>query len=135
MRICHVRSNTRHRLIPRASPSDDRDSSVTVEGAPSSFQTQTQTHSEREHSNGVTATASNPSTSASTKSADGKDIPDHLKWVLDVPALSPRQYQAPTASDKFWTSLKLIFALPWRRFKKESVLTIKVCYDDFSNTC
>ena len=39
-------------------------------------------------------------------------------------------YNAPTGADTFWTSLKLSFALPWRRFKKGSVLTIKV-----SSTC
>jgi protease-4 len=44
--------------------------------------------------------------------------------LLSPPA--PLQYQEPSSSDKFWTSFKLAFALPWRRFKKESVLTFKV---------
>ena len=36
-------------------------------------------------------------------------------------------YVAPSGSDEFWTKFKLAFALPWRRFAKGSVLTIKVC--------
>ncbi|GIL57850.1 hypothetical protein Vafri_13078 [Volvox africanus] len=32
-------------------------------------------------------------------------------------------FNAPTEKDRFWTNLKLAFALPWRRFKKDSVLT------------
>lgn len=35
-------------------------------------------------------------------------------------------WSEPSGSDKFWTSFKLAFALPWRRFKKGSVLAIKV---------
>ena len=35
-------------------------------------------------------------------------------------------YVAPTDGDRTWTLLKLAFALPWRRFAKDSVLTIKV---------
>lgn len=35
-------------------------------------------------------------------------------------------YTEPTGSDRFWTSLKLCFALPWRRFKKDSVLVFKL---------
>lgn len=35
-------------------------------------------------------------------------------------------YVAPTDGDRTWTSLKLAFALPWRRFAQDSVLTIKV---------
>lgn len=35
-------------------------------------------------------------------------------------------YVAPTDGDRTWTSLKLAFALPWRRFTNDSVLTIKV---------
>jgi hypothetical protein len=31
-----------------------------------------------------------------------------------------------SGSEKFWTSFKLAFALPWRRFKKDSVLTLTV---------
>ena len=35
-------------------------------------------------------------------------------------------YQEPSGGEKFWTSFKLAFALPWRRFKSESVLVFKV---------
>eukprot|EP00198_Chlamydomonas_reinhardtii_P001161 XP_001690496.1 signal peptide peptidase [Chlamydomonas reinhardtii] len=35
-------------------------------------------------------------------------------------------YVAPDDSAKFWTGFKLGFALPWRRFKKDSVLAFKL---------
>ena len=35
-------------------------------------------------------------------------------------------YTAPTAARKFFTSLKLFLAPPWRKFKKGSVLVIEV---------
>ncbi|KAK9824686.1 hypothetical protein WJX72_012391 [[Myrmecia] bisecta] len=35
-------------------------------------------------------------------------------------------YEAPSALDRFWTSLKLLRALPWRRFKKGSVLVLEL---------
>ena len=35
-------------------------------------------------------------------------------------------YTAPTGMQKFGTSLRLIRALPWRRFKKGSVLVLEV---------
>ena len=35
-------------------------------------------------------------------------------------------YTAPTGMQKFATSLRLIRALPWRRFKKGSVLVLEV---------
>lgn len=28
--------------------------------------------------------------------------------------------------EQLWTSVRLVFALPWRRFKKGSILTMKV---------
>lgn len=35
-------------------------------------------------------------------------------------------YSKPSGGDRFWTWLKLMFALPWRRFKKDSVLVFKL---------
>ena len=35
-------------------------------------------------------------------------------------------FVAPSGAEAFWTKLKLAFALPWRRFKGESVLVLKV---------
>lgn len=37
-------------------------------------------------------------------------------------------YTAPSGMQRFATSLRLIRALPWRRFKKGSVLVIEVIY-------
>lgn len=42
------------------------------------------------------------------------------------PAVPELPYVAPTDSQKFWTGFKLAFALPWRRFKKGSVLSFKL---------
>ncbi|KXZ47573.1 hypothetical protein GPECTOR_34g732 [Gonium pectorale] len=35
-------------------------------------------------------------------------------------------YSAPDDQARFWTGFKLAFALPWRRFKKDSVLTFTI---------
>ena len=35
-------------------------------------------------------------------------------------------YEEPSGSDRFWTGCKLAFALPWRRFKNDSVLVFKL---------
>ncbi|GIL78352.1 hypothetical protein Vretimale_7700 [Volvox reticuliferus] len=40
--------------------------------------------------------------------------------LLEAEELS---FTAPSEKDRFWTNFKLAFALPWRRFKKDSVLT------------
>jgi protease-4 len=72
------------------------------------------------------AEAASNGASASTSSDASSSTPSHLEWVPDVDSLGQLTYNAPSGSDKFWTSVKLAFALPWRRFKKESVLTMKV---------
>lgn len=36
------------------------------------------------------------------------------------------EYVEPSGGDKLWTSLRLISALPWRRFKKGSALVLKL---------
>ncbi|KAL4444953.1 hypothetical protein ABPG77_004003 [Micractinium sp. CCAP 211/92] len=44
-------------------------------------------------------------------------------WELPEVELA---YREPSGGQKAWTSVKLAFALPWRRFKSESVLTLKL---------
>lgn len=54
--------------------------------------------------------------------------------VAEPPAEAPTEalpeglllYQEPSGGEKFWTSFKLAFALPWRRFESESVLVFKL---------
>jgi hypothetical protein len=58
-------------------------------------------------------------------SSEGNGVPPAAPPAALVDSIEV-PYQAPTGADKFWTSVKLAFALPWRRFKKGSVLTIKV---------
>ncbi len=69
--------------------------------------------------------ASEPA-AASTSKADDKDAPSHLSWQLDASELAQLDYTAPSQARKTLTNIKLAFALPWRRFKKEAVLTCKV---------
>jgi hypothetical protein len=69
----------------------------------------------------VTVTATNGSSSTSTAT---DAAPDSGPAPLEPPAVL--QYTEPSASQRFWTSVRLAFALPWRRFKKGSVLTFKV---------
>jgi protease-4 len=74
------------------------------------------------------ASASTNSNGASTSSnsKDDKDAPKHLHWVLDASDLAPLQFTALSGSAQAWTNFKLAFALPWRRFKPEAVLTFKL---------
>ena len=44
-------------------------------------------------------------------------------------------YTAPSGMQRFATSLRLIRALPWRRFKKGSVLVIEVTFTRFMPLC
>lgn len=44
-------------------------------------------------------------------------------WELPEVELA---YEEPSGGQKAWTNVKLAFALPWRRFKSESVLTLKL---------
>ncbi|KAL4448020.1 hypothetical protein ABPG75_005239 [Micractinium tetrahymenae] len=44
-------------------------------------------------------------------------------WELPEDELA---FEEPSGGKKAWTSVKLAFALPWRRFKSESVLTLKL---------
>eukprot|EP00775_Hariotina_reticulata_P006975 gene6975-7190_t len=64
---------------------------------------------------------------ASTSSnKDDKDTPKHRDWVPDASSLAALQFTPQTSSERMWTNFKLLFALPWRRFKKESVLAFKL---------
>jgi protease-4 len=91
-------------------------------------QTETLTQRKEELSSSTATISDVTSNGASTSTSSDKDSskPSHKDWVPDYSVLSPPSYSQPSGQDKFWTNLKLAFALPWRRFKKESVLTIKV---------
>ena len=47
------------------------------------------------------------------------------KEVVEALPVGKLDYVAPSGMEAFWTSFKLAFALPWRRFKNDSVLVIK----------
>ena len=91
-------------------------------------QTETLTQKKEEVAAATAATTSDAaSNGASTSTSSDKDSkPSHKDWVPDYSVLTPPSYSEPSGQDKFWTGFKLAFALPWRRFKKGSVLTIKV---------
>jgi hypothetical protein len=65
------------------------------------------------------------SATTSTATTDAVDAAASIPAALEPPVVL--QYVEPSTSERFWTSVKLAFALPWRRFKKGSVLTFKVC--------
>jgi hypothetical protein len=112
-----------------ASPSDDHSSTNTLEQQQSEQQHQQDplppTASAVSNGNGVTNVSSN-STSSSSSSKDDKDAPKHLDWTPDASTLSPLEFTPLSGTEKAWTNIKLAFALPWRRFKSEAVLTFKL---------
>jgi hypothetical protein len=57
---------------------------------------------------------------------DDKDAPKHLDWVPDASSLAPLQFEPLSDSERGWANFKLLFALPWRRFKKDAVLSFKL---------
>jgi protease-4 len=115
-------------MVTYASPSEDHSSTNTLEQQQQSEQQHQQdplppTASAVANGNGVTAVSSN-STSSSSK--DDKDAPKHLDWSPDTSTLSPLEFTPLSGTEKAWTNIKLAFALPWRRFKPEAVLTFKL---------
>lgn len=79
------------------------------------------------------ATVARPAASTSTSAAsstdskaDDKDAPKHLDWVPDAATLAPLRYSPLSDTEKNWTNFKLLFALPWRRFKRDAVLAFKL---------
>lgn len=67
--------------------------------------------------NGTPATA--PAEAAPVTTATGTS-------ATSPPVNLELTYTEPSGLDKFWTNFRLAFALPWRRFKSDSVLAIKV---------
>ncbi|GFR44623.1 hypothetical protein Agub_g5911 [Astrephomene gubernaculifera] len=65
----------------------------------------------------ITTTAT---TATITPAAAASSFPPELLEGEELP------YREPDSTAKFWTSFKLAFALPWRRFKKNSVLSFKL---------
>jgi protease-4 len=74
----------------------------------------------------ASASTNGKGASTSSNSKDDKDAPKHLDWVLDASDLAPLQFTPLSGSQTAWTNFKLAFALPWRRFKPEAVLTFKL---------
>jgi protease-4 len=78
--------------------------------------------------NGATAQAAaveaTPATEAGKK--DDKQAWDPAAWRMDPAALAPLEFKPLDGGELMWSRFKLAFALPWRRFKKGSVLAFKV---------
>jgi len=70
--------------------------------------------------------ATNGNGNGASTSSDDEDAPKHKDWVPDASSLAPLQFTPLTNTEKGWTNFKLAFALPWRRFKPEAVLTFKL---------
>ena len=63
------------------------------------------------------------------KAGEWKDVEVDMGQVMNLlrDTASPEvPYVPPTDTEKFWTRFRLIFAKPWARFKKGSVLTLKI---------
>lgn len=126
------RTTQRHHTIALCSPGDEptTSTSTTLEQQ----QAQQQQHAEDQPAAGtaVAAAASTTNgagtngTSAAKDDKDDKDAPKHRDWVPDASSLAPLQFTPLTSSQRGWTNFKLAFALPWRRFKPEAVLTFKL---------
>ena len=76
--------------------------------------------------NGTAGTSSNGTSSSNTNRSEDKDAPKHKDWVPDASTLAPLQFTPLSGAEKGWTNFKLLFALPWRRFKPEAVLAFKL---------
>lgn len=82
--------------------------------------------------NSPVATVTKPAASTSTatngseSSKDDKDAPKHLNWTPDGSNLAPLKFTPLSGTEQGWTNFKLLFALPWRRFKKDAVLAFKL---------
>jgi hypothetical protein len=75
------------------------------------------------HANGATVAADDEK-KGDDKKKDGEWDP--AAWRMDPAALAPLEFKPLTGGELMWARLKMAFALPWRRFKKGSVLTFKV---------
>ncbi|GBF98145.1 acyl-coenzyme A oxidase peroxisomal [Raphidocelis subcapitata] len=64
---------------------------------------------------------------ASASGNDAKSTWDPAAWTVPDPStLPPLEFKPLSGGELAWARLKMAFALPWRRFKKGSVLTFKV---------
>ena len=80
-------------------------------------------------SNGVLKAADAASQAAPTSVQDSSSSNSSSSTSkVDVERVSEPElvYRPPGIGEKFWTNFKLTFALPWRRFKQDSVLVLKV---------
>jgi hypothetical protein len=72
------------------------------------------------------STPSTPEPENNNGNKDDKDSPKHRSWVPDASTIAPLRYQPLSDSERGWANFKLLFALPWRRFKKDAVLSFKL---------
>ncbi|KAF6255484.1 peptidase family S49-domain-containing protein [Scenedesmus sp. NREL 46B-D3] len=74
----------------------------------------------------ISSSPSNTPEPDNNNNKDDKDAPKHRDWVPDASSLTPLQFQPLSDSERGWANFKLLFALPWRRFKRDAVLTFKL---------
>ncbi|KAI8476080.1 MAG: peptidase family S49-domain-containing protein [Monoraphidium minutum] len=75
--------------------------------------------------NGNGAEAAAPAPAAATSKGDKAEW-DPAAWRADASALLPLEFKPLDGGELLWSRLKMAFALPWRRFKKGSVLAFKL---------
>ncbi|GAB4824168.1 hypothetical protein N2152v2_011214 [Parachlorella kessleri] len=72
------------------------------------------------------AYAASQAAPASVQNSSNSSSSSASKVDVELVAEPELVYKAPGIGEKFWTNFKLSFALPWRRFKHDSVLVLKL---------
>jgi hypothetical protein len=129
-RSSDTRQTIRSRLVCRAAD-DEQQSQISTAQAPGAADIKTPVQHESPEAsgngnNGYSAVQPAVAATAVASSKEEKDAPKHKDWVPDPSSLAPMQFTPLTSSEQMWTKFKLLFALPWRRFKKEAVLAFKL---------
>lgn len=121
------------RLTTCHASSSDSEPSVLEQAASAVAPTNGASSSANSAATSVLATAAEVSSSTpstpepeNNNNKDDKDAPKHLNWVPDASGLAPLKFEPLSGSEQGWANFKLLFALPWRRFKKDAVLTFKL---------
>lgn len=121
------------RLTTCHASSSDSEPSVLEQAASAVAPTNGASSSANSAATSVLATAAEVSSSTpstpepeNNNKKDEKDAPKHINWVPDASGLARLKFEPLSGSERGWANFKLLFALPWRRFKKDAVLTFKL---------
>jgi hypothetical protein len=114
------------RIISCQASSSDSDSSVLEQAASAVTPTNGTTSVLATAAEVSSGPPSTPEPENNNGNKDDKDAPKHRSWMPDASSLAPLQFEPLSDSERGWANFKLLFALPWRRFKKDAVLSFKL---------